>query len=197
MKVEFNPAQLKEIKGLMTRIGSLKSHEIITAFRRAALIMENRVKLNTTKGGGLNSPTGKLRSSIGSVVRERDGKLAAYIGSGQRTGKPVVYANILETGGLIRPVKRQWLTIPTDYAKTAAGAGNIRAREVPNGFFQRTKEGTLILYQGGKSEPVPMFILRKQVKIPPKRYLSLSVEQSQQAVFDELKAALGKLAEGK
>lgn len=196
MKVEFNPAQLKELKGLMARIGSLKSAEVITAFRRSALMVENRVKTNAT-GNVLKTRSGRLRNSIGSNIQEKDGRLAVYIGSGQRTGKPVVYANMLETGGMIRPVKRQWLTIPTQYAKTATGAGNLRAREVPNGFFQRTKAGTLILYQGGKTRPVPMFILKKQVNIPPKRYLSVSVEQSQQAVFEELKAALSKLAEGK
>lgn len=196
MSLSFNPAELKEIKGLLARIGALKAPEVLMAFRRAALLVENRVKLNTTKGGVLNSRTGKLRSSIGSVVREQDGKLAAHIGSGQRTGKPVVYANILEKGGIIRPVNRQWLTIPTQYAKSRAGAGNMRAREVSNGFFQRTKEGTLILYQGGKTKPVPMFVLKKHVTIPAKRYLSLSLEQSQQAVFEELKNALGKLAEG-
>ena len=53
-----------------------------------------------------------------------------------------------------------------------------------------------ILYQGGKTKPVPMFVLKKRVTIPAKRYLSLSLEQSQQAVFEELKNALGKLAEG-
>lgn len=195
MSLSFNPAELKEIKSLLSRIGALKAPEVLMAFRRAALLVENRVKMNTT-AGILKTRSGRLRSSIGSVVREQDGKLAAHIGSGQRTGKPVVYANILETGGIIRPVSRQWLTIPTQYAKSTAGAGNMRAREVPNGFFQHTKEGTLILYQGGKTKPVPMFVLKKCVTIPAKRYLSLSLEQSQQAVFDELKNALGKLAEG-
>lgn len=52
------------------------------------------------------------------------------------------------------------------------------------------------MYQGGKTKPVPMFVLKKRVTIPAKRYLSLSLEQSQQAVFEELKNALGKLAEG-
>ena len=169
---------------------------MITAFRRAALVIENRVKQNVS-GGAVKVRSGRLRNSIGSVVREKEGKLFAYIGSGQRNGKPVVYANILETGGIIRPVKRQWLTIPTEYAKTKAGAGNLRAPEVKNGFFARGKNGSLILFEGGRKTPRSMFILKKQVKIPPKRYLALSLAQSSQDAYNQIVAGLTKLMEEK
>lgn len=196
MKVEYNEKQLREIHNLLQRVSTLKSAEVITAFRRAALVIENRVKQNVS-GGAVKVRSGRLRNSIGSVVREKEGKLAAYIGSGQRSGKPVVYANILETGGIIRPVKRQWLTIPTEYAKTKAGAGNLRAPEVKNGFFARGKNGSLILFEGGRKTPRPMFILKKQVKIPPKRYLALSLEQSNQDAYNQIVDGLTKLLEAK
>lgn len=191
MNVEFDPKQLAEIKALMQKISTLKSHEIITSFQRACLVLENRVKVNLTKPI-LKTPTGHLRDSIGSIVREKEGMLAGYVGSGQRTGKPLVYANILETGGVIRPVKRQWLTIPTEFARTNTKAGNKRAREVKNSFFA-WKDGKLILFEGGHREPIPMFVLKKRVKIPAKHYLTISVTQGQQEAYNQIVRGLSEV----
>ncbi len=197
MRVEYNKHQLASISSLIGKIGTLKAPRIITAFERAALVLENRVKTNLT-GPVLSTRSGRLRSSISTRVREKDGRLAAYIGSGQRTGKPAVYADILETGGIVRPKNCQWLTIPTRQNMTGA-KGNIRyrAREVPNGFFARSKAGNLILYRGGNKRPEAMFILKKQVKIPARRYLALSQAQSEQDAFNCLSAGLGALLEEK
>lgn len=46
MSLSFNPAELKEIKGLLARIGALKAPEVLMAFRRAALLVETG--LNST-----------------------------------------------------------------------------------------------------------------------------------------------------
>ena len=88
MNVEFDPKQLAEIKALMQKISTLKSHEIITSFQRACLVLENRVKVNIS-GEVLKTRSGRLRQSIGTMVSEKEGMLAGNIGSGQRTGKPV------------------------------------------------------------------------------------------------------------
>lgn len=192
MNVEFDPKQLAEIKALMQKISTLKSHEIITSFQRACLVLENRVKVNIS-GDVLKTRSGRLRQSIGTMVSEKEGMLAGNIGSGQRTGKPVVYANILETGGVIRPVKRQWLTIPTEYAKARSGAGNIKALEIKQSFFARSKNGNLILFDGAHRTPIPMFVLKKRVKIPAKHYLTISVTQGQQEAYNQIVRGLSEV----
>ena len=108
----------------------------------------------------------------------------------------MAYADILETGGIIRPVKKQWLTIPTGNARTAAGAGRLRAREVKNGYFARTANGGLGLFEGGRRRPRLMFTLKKQVKIPAKRYLSISQAQSEQEAYGCIVSGLNELTGG-
>lgn len=191
MNVEFDPKQLKEINALLFKIGKLDSPEVVNAFKRACLVLENRVKENL-RGPILNVRTGELWKSIGTLVSQKQGTLAGNIGSGQRTGKPLVYANILETGGIIRPVKRQWLTIPTQFAQTKAKAGNKRAREVKNSFFAWV-DGNLTLFEGGHRKPIPMFVLKKRVKIPAKHYLTISVTQGQQEAYNQIVRGLSEV----
>ena len=196
MKAAFNKYQLREIHGLLDKISTLKAHEVITGFRRGVLVLENRVKLNVS-GGVLKTRSGRLRNSISSTVREKQGQLAGYVGSGQRTGKPAVYADILETGGIIRPVKRQWPTVPTRHALAPSGAAKLSAPEVKNGFFARAKNGSLILFEGGRKTPRPMFVLKKMVKIAGRHYLALSLAQGEQEAYDCLAEGLKRLTEGK
>jgi len=99
--------------------------------------------------------------------------IEAVVGSGVGFGKRVKYANILETGGIIRPRRAKYLTIPLSNALTKAGATKYpSARDYPNTFVRNG-----VIYQKvGKRKVVPIFVLRKEVRIPAKRYLSRTVE---------------------
>ncbi len=115
---------------------------------------------------GVHRRTGHLSRHIAGDVRGRDLKtlaLRSYI-----HGTP--YARILEHGGVIRPKTAKWLTVPLKAAKTKAGVARASARHFEGTFFRRSKAGNLILWGlplPSSKEPVPLFVLKKQVKIPP------------------------------
>ena len=71
---------------------------------------QKQAKLNVTGGGSsktrLNVRSGRLRASITKKVVKSGRKFVGTIGTN------VVYARIHEEGGTIKPVRRQYLTIP-------------------------------------------------------------------------------------
>ena len=83
----------------------------------------------------------------------------------------VIYARILEKGGTITPKKAKWLTIPLPGVKG-------RASNYPDSFVIKSKSGNLLIVQKkGKSGIVPLFVLKKKVKIPDFRWLTGSLEE--------------------
>lgn len=109
--------------------------------------------------------TGKLRRSIRFKLKMFGNQYVLEIGS-----YGVVYSRILEKGGVIRPKRKQWLTIPLPGVKGAA-------RNYPDAFVIKSKKGNLLIVQKkGRSGLVPLFVLKKSVKIPDFRWLSGSVE---------------------
>ena len=82
------------------------------------------------------------------------------------------YAPMQEYGGTVRPVRKKWLTIPLDAALTPAGVLRAPAPDwsdpgKKNTFFKWSKRGNLILFKKtGKNQITPLFVLKKQVKIP-------------------------------
>lgn len=138
----------------------------------------------------------------GRILRVRSGTLiGAWASAGRRVETPapdqarltfgpgsVPYAAIHEYGGPVYGNPN--LTIPLDEAKTAAGAARYTARRViadpsvggfSGTFFRTSKSGNVILFgvPGGKrARPVPLFVLKQMVRIPPRRYVTLSMQQS-------------------
>jgi hypothetical protein len=82
------------------------------------------------------------------------------------------YGRIQELGGEVRPVTRQWLTIPLEAAKTRAGVGRGRALDFQDTFFLRSRAGNLILAMKNGTGITPLFVLKKQVRVPASPYLS-------------------------
>lgn len=157
-------------------------------------LVERKLKFNLT-GFILKVRTGNLRNSIGSrIVANNDGVMG-LIGSGVRTGKRMIYANILETGGVIVPKKKKWLTIPTSFARTPTGVGRFTAPDV---FEGRTRyRGAVILdnmifgiNDTKRSQITPLFILRKSVKIPAKRYMSKTLQQMQGSLLKVMRGTI-------
>lgn len=121
------------------------------------------------------------------VLRRRTGHLA---GSAkwqlERRGRGValvlrsaVYGPIHEFGGTITPKRAQWLTVPLPAAMTPAGVVKGRARDFPSTFVARSRAGNLIIFQRGVGGGVtPLFVLKKKVTIPARRWASISVEES-------------------
>jgi len=79
------------------------------------------------------------------------------------------YAHILEKGGIIRPIRKQYLTIPFPGVKGWA-------RNYPNAFVIKSKRGNLLIVERkGKTGLKPLYALKKQVKIPAFRWLEKSL----------------------
>jgi hypothetical protein len=76
-----------------------------------------------------------------------------------KDGKPTV----------IRARNRKFLTIPLPDAKTAGGDVRGPARSFPNTYLGRSKGGNLVIYQKrGKGPPAALFLLKREVSIPPR-----------------------------
>jgi phage gpG-like protein len=165
-----------------------------------------QLKMNVT-GVILKVRTGNLQRSMGMHMVLENGNWMAVVGSGAQVENPIMsdgsdlkaspdirmeYADILETGGTIVPVNRQWLTIPQDAALTDSGAPRFSARQVwqdPHGFGY---EDTVILgrmiygIRGKRERLVPLFSLVKSVQIPAKEYMAASIEESSEAVAQDM-----------
>lgn len=113
--------------------------------------------------------TGFMSNNIGQSISDDGRKI--LIGTGVHGTKNVIYANIQDTGGLIKAKKAKYLTIPFPGIKGVA-------RNFSNTFFLKSKAGNLILAQalGGKIKP--LFLLRKSVMIPRSGWFTDVVERA-------------------
>lgn len=175
ISVEIKKEDLANIKRELGKL-NVKSQDSIfrKALTKANLAVEDRLK--TAVGGEkLRVRSGRLRSSLGSIVIEEGESIIGLIGSGVRQGDRVSYANIQETGGTIRPRVAKYLAIPLPAALTRAGVAKKSPRDYTNTFVMRSKSGSLIIAQktGSKSgKVVALFVLKKSVTIPASHYMS-------------------------
>lgn len=135
------------------------------AFRRFAFNLQKRM-VDAASGQRLKRRSGELaRGFIPKVGGNSLKTIFAQVSNSVR------YVAVHEFGGIIKPVKAKWLTIPLPKNQTASGV----TRKTARGLFT---EGNAFIHKGvifenrGKTKagkdrkPVPMFALKKQVKIP-------------------------------
>ncbi len=124
--------------------------------------------LGRNKNRTLHNRTGALRRSIGSRVSQPTSVHARVTMALRVFSAGVPYARIQEFGGVITPKRAKYLTIPLDANMTQAGVTKLSARQAINkgGFFATSKKGNLLIRD---SEGVPLFVLKKKVKIPKGR----------------------------
>lgn len=139
-----------------------------------------------TRGRKLRVRSGALRSSVGGrVLGKKLGDLRAIFRVG---GGRAGYARIQELGGVVRPKRARMLTIPIGAPRGSAltAAGNTRARAKPRragttksgapiyqtGYGRthlfRSKAGNLVITAGSGQNSVLLYVLKDQVKIPPR-----------------------------
>lgn len=183
--IEFTISQedMARIAEKLTQIATnLQGKVLYEGLRDSALHVESRLKENIS-GSILKVRSGRLRSSIASIVISEDKGLKAIIGSGVRQGNRLPYANIHETGGTITPRLARWLTIPLDAAKTAAGVQRFTAKDVMAGATKYSgsfvRKGIIFgkLERGKSARIIPLFVLKQSVNIPPRYYMSKTLEQ--------------------
>jgi len=113
-------------------------------------------------GAVLDANTGRLKASL--MHKETKDTLEISAGGGP---KEVAYAAIHHFGGVIRPKKKKFLTIPFP-GGPADKPVPLRASD-----FEDTFVAAGIIFQSQEHESVPLFILKKSVTIPARPYMYL------------------------
>ena len=196
IELTINKADINRINRLLTDLSPKEQGGAIDRGMKKASATVLKGLVANVSGVILHRRTGNLAKSMGfRVYRDDNGNLESQIGSGAtlQTNR-MIYANILETGGIIRPVKARMLAIPIGEAKTPAGVARFKPRQITSSgydssFIRRSQAGNLILFGAkkgmGKTSITPLFLLKDKVKIPEFRYMATTVEQTQgQAVND-------------
>jgi phage gpG-like protein len=184
MKASFKKKDLEKIERKLETVSSeKKGNAVYKGMRLAAADVEAGLKL-TVSGGMLKIRSGRLANSIGSRIERRGKNIISVIGSGARRGKPLPYAAIHEKGGTIRPKRAKYLTVPLPAAMTKSGVVRKRAREYRDTFVRKTASRSLILYQKKGNKALPLFALKKSVKIPARKYMSKTLKSRKSRVME-------------
>lgn len=101
----------------------------------------------------------------------------------------VPYARIQEYGGVVNAKPGGWLTVPLPAALDARGVAR-RARTYPNTFIQRSRRGNLLIFQKQGKEIVPLFVLRKQVRLPGIGYGRKGVREALPKLYQRIAMAV-------
>ena len=135
----------------------------------------------------------KLR---GQVLKKREGLLSSSIQLSGAQGKVTTvgdsmigtlgtnmeYAAVQEYGGTIRPKHGKYLAIPITrkyggQALTDRGRSRGRPRDFKDTFFAVSKKGNLIMFGKYNGKVVPLFAMKKEVKIPKRPYMKPSLQE--------------------
>lgn len=201
MSIELTVSEgdLKELRSRLDALDIKKRDSLLLrAFRQASVVVERKLKGNTT-GSILKRRTGHLTQSIQTIVyQDKQGVVTARIGSGVRSGRRMAYSEIHETGGTITPKRVKWLTIPLEAALTASGAPRkARASDWPNTFVGKSKGGSLIIFQKqGKKNLIPLYVLKKSVNIPARRYMSKTLDTTKNYFLMAVRGAIERSLNG-
>jgi len=147
---------------------------IMRVFRRQSQSMANYIIIRHLTGGTtsdrLARRTGTLAKSTRPRKVERKGKRVV---GGVVLGTKYAKVHVGEKGKVttIRPRRAQFLAIPLSAAKTAAGVPRGRPRDFGNTFIQRSRRGNLLIFQKRLGGIVPLFALKKEVRIPARVHL--------------------------
>lgn len=141
-----------------------------------------------TGSTSLSRRTGNLIESVKRSIKI-SGKFTQ--GGGEvrgQIGSPLIYASTQEFGATIRPKRAKYLTIPLPAAMDSRGVMLLpRARDYPNTFVAKSRKGNLLIFQKrGAKKIVPLFVLKREVKIPPRMNLGVMIEAGSRAFGDSV-----------
>jgi phage gpG-like protein len=202
IELTFDKKELTSLNDKIRRI-SVNDRFSVTKkfFDNIAKETELTMKRDILSGQVLKVRTGRLRSSIAGVIIKTNDELTAIIGSGVRQGNRISYANIHEVGGVIRPKRGKYLAIPLKGALTSSGSqlrgGAMSARDFPNTFIRRGKSGNPIIFQKRGKGVIPLFVLKKSVTIPARRYMARTVAIVKPKAEKIMELTIRKHLEGK
>lgn len=165
---------IKSLQGQMVQYQKQLSEQVF----RALTLIEAQVKQNIRSGSGLQVRTGSLLNSITKdIITNRQGYIVGEVAS-----EGVIYAAIHEFGGIIKPVTKQFLTVPAPDNRNADGTvkesvADLRASK--NSFI---RNGTIFKDLGGGNIQA-MFFLKKSVTIPARPYMAPALAATQDKIM--------------
>ena len=199
---------LEDVLGKIHVMPEKLSKAIKEIIDRNDRLLETHIKQDLMQGGTndtqLAGRTGQLASStraINATIEDGGARVSGGINFGQKYAR----VHIGPKGQIttIRPVNRQWLTIPLGAAKTSSGAlrGAAQSGMYGQTFFANSKAGNLILfgklaYQKGKragqthGDIVPLFVLKKEVKVKARLHPKDMFEWVQPKIVSEIKETI-------
>lgn len=105
------------------------------------------------------------------------------------------YMAFHETGGWIRAKNATYLTIPLDAALNTNGTPKKRrARDWRNTFVAKSKKGNLIIFQKRGRRIVPLYVLKKKVRIPARLGLRKELRKKRPPMRRAILARIRELA---
>lgn len=88
------------------------------------------------------------------------------------------YMSFHEKGGIIRARSARYLTVPLPAALNADGTPiHIRARDWPDTFVIMSRRNNLLIVQRRGRQIVPLYVLKKSVRIPPRLGMEKTIRQ--------------------
>lgn len=155
-----------DAKGLQKALAK-SEHDMFWAARRtldkSSRRLDRIMQKDQLRPPGLHRRTGRLADSFTREVSGHD--LGSLL---MRYGTNVSYAAIHEFGGIVKPIRGKFLTIPLKANRTPTGQMRQSLRSFPVVKFVRSKKGKrqLIALAGPDAEHLkPMFVLVREVKI--------------------------------
>lgn len=149
-----------------------------------------RRKNPSGQAGRLNRRSGRLMKSL--RVRVFPGSKTIEQVAGE-IGTQSPYAGVHEYGATIRPKRSKYLAIPLPAALDSRGVPKRRGpRSWKNTFVAKSKAGNLIIFQRrrGVKGIIPLYVLKKEVTIPPRLGLGDTITRGipvfQDRLFDKL-----------
>jgi len=188
----------RDFKRTVTELGGMgtaMTQACSVGLSKGVKIAAGHVVKNYLSGQAIKRRTGQLSRSVdGWMARSLEGVVGVI-----RDAATAKYAWLLgDERKTIRPVRAKFLTIPIGENLTSSGAARFSSpRQMPEGFFVRSKKGLFFGYKRGKRGKFrPMFSLRKSVTITGSNALYDGVLDSVDKISDSIEAEISKQTGG-
>lgn len=172
----LNPVIQRELKDMLDTVAAAMKARHSTPWTAGRKLPSGK------RTGKLARRSGKLLRSIADSVK--------VTGAGDEIKGEIGakgFGATHERGATIRAKKAKFLTIPLPAALDSRGIPKKRrARDWPNTFVIKSKRGNLLIVQRKGKGLLPLYLLRKSVRIPPRLGLGATLEKAVPIFVDRL-----------
>lgn len=172
---DLGPIAQKELKDMLDTVADAMRQRHNTPWSPGAAPLAAG-----SKAGTLARRSGTMAKAIAQSVKI-SGRTLNDI-EGQISG-PAVH----EFGATIRPKRAKFLTIPLPAALDSRGVPlKTKARDWPDTFVRKSRQGNLIIFQKRGRGIVPLYVLKREVKIPPRLGLQATLDVAADVFIDRV-----------